>query len=63
MRVITVGYSTFNADALESLSLEELKERYPNMRADVFKELSGKLGIKKAKKSKKVDESTEEATD
>lgn len=61
MKVVTVGYSTFNADALEGLSLDELKERYPDMRADTFKELAGKLGIKKAKKVvKSKDEPTED---
>ena len=57
MKVITVGYSTFNGDQLEGKSLEQLEEMFPDMREDVFKELAGKLGAKKAAKPKKVKES------
>ena len=61
MEIIKVGYSTFNADVLKGKSLDELKEQYPNMREELFKELAGKLGITKSKAKKKPQtESTED---
>ncbi len=57
MKVVMVGNRSFNADAFEGMSLDKLREQYPDMRKDVFNDLAGKLGIKKAAKPKKVKES------
>jgi len=53
MRVIKVGYSSFNADALEGMSQEEISDMFPNDSKDIIKGLC--VQLKAPKKAKKVE--------
>lgn len=56
--MIKIGNVSFNLQAVEGKTLDELIEKFPKIRIEVIKELHKQVGVK-AKKAKKSEPTVE----